>query len=397
MAPSIFPADTELLVTVSLDYGQIYERLLKALARENDRMAGFRVEAAKDHTRETPFAALEKRLGIKLKEELLPLLGSELAVSLPMKAVDLGPPKTVAPVEESSDNSFIEKTYVQTAPVIAVSLTNKEAAHDLLPRIIQSFGFKGVTLLAQTEKREGTELVSYGDLFSYLFIEDFLLISSDAKALRHIVDSYSNHDTLGGNNHFRNGTQWQPRHLLGQIYVSPSLMESYTSFVQKINNENMQELLARLSPVAQPVTYAVSNEGSAVLHEIHIPRSLVMLAVAGISGEVSASPMLTNEAVAQSVLRTIASAEETYKATSGDGRFGGLDELISQGLVSRESLERYGYRIEVNINGTGFEASAAPVEYGKTGKQSFFIDQSSVLRAGDHAGGAATIADSPVR
>jgi hypothetical protein len=56
-------------------------------------------------------------------------------------------------------------------------------------------------------------------------------------------------------------------------------------------------------------------------------------------------------------------------------------------------LENYGYRIELTISGNKFEAVAIPAEYGKTGRLSFFIDESGVLRAGDHAGGAATVAD----
>jgi len=38
-----------------------------------------------------------------------------------------------------------------------------------------------------------------------------------------------------------------------------------------------------------------------------------------------------------------------------------------------------------------------PVEYGKTGKLSFFVDESKVLRGGDHGGGPATVADKPLQ
>ena len=64
--------------------------------------------------------------------------------------------------------------------------------------------------------------------------------------------------------------------------------------------------------------------------------------------------------------------------------------------VSEELLEKYGYRIDLIAAANKFEATAVPVEYGKTGRLSYFIDESGVLRAGDHGGGAATIADQPV-
>jgi hypothetical protein len=60
-------------------------------------------------------------------------------------------------------------------------------------------------------------------------------------------------------------------------------------------------------------------------------------------------------------------------------------------------LEPSGYRIEVNASGGSFAATAVPMEYGKTGKLSFFVDESKVLRGGDHGGGPATVADKPLQ
>ena len=57
-----------------------------------------------------------------------------------------------------------------------------------------------------------------------------------------------------------------------------------------------------------------------------------MLIVAGISSESNESPLARNEGIARSALRTIASAEATYQATEGAGRYGNLDELIKTGL-----------------------------------------------------------------
>jgi hypothetical protein len=64
--------------------------------------------------------------------------------------------------------------------------------------------------------------------------------------------------------------------------------------------------------------------------------------------------------------------------------------------VARDLLEKYGYKIEISVSSNRFEAVAIPVEYGATGRLSYFIDESGLLRGGDHGGGAATIADKPV-
>jgi hypothetical protein len=96
-------------------------------------------------------------------------------------------------------------------------------------------------------------------------------------------------------------------------------------------------------------------------------------------------------------LRTIAGAEVSFRAASKDGPYGSIEELITAGLIAREVLEPSGYKIEVNVSDTSFFATAIPVEYGKTGKLSFFIDESNVLRGGDHGGGPATVADKPIQ
>jgi hypothetical protein len=117
--------------------------------------------------------------------------------------------------------------------------------------------------------------------------------------------------------------------------------------------------------------------------------------IAGASSEVAQEPLQANEAVARSALHSVAGAEASFRADKGDGRYATLDELLTEGLVNKEMIQKYGYRIELIVSGTKFEAIAIPVEYGKTGRLSFFIDESGMLRAGDHGGGAATIADQP--
>ncbi|MGH9931101.1 MAG: hypothetical protein ACREA9_17980, partial [Pyrinomonadaceae bacterium] len=80
----------------------------------------------------------------------------------------------------------------------------------------------------------------------------------------------------------------------------------------------------------------------------------------------------------------------------GNDSYGTVDQLVSAGLLNKEMLEKYGYRIEVTASRDKFEITALPVEYGRTGKLSLFIDESGVLRGGDHGGGSATVADQPV-
>jgi uncharacterized protein DUF3352 len=401
-SPSILPADTEFFVTASLDYPQIYEGILKTLTGEQQERSARTVQTIKASEPESPFASYEKSLGLKIKEDLLPLLGSEVAFSIPVQALNMRTPApSPSPRDTGADGSTQEAPATSgLAPVIAIAVKDKEALRTLLPKMIDTMSVKGASLLAETEKQDDTELVSYADFIAYAFVGDFLVMSPDTRAVRHVVDSYLNHAILAADSHFKNYTRWQPRQVLGQIYVSPALMESYNAITRDANsplNDQLREFMSRISPTPQPVTYALSNEGMGPLHELHIPKNLVMFLIAGISSETNQPPLVRNEAFAKSMLRMIVSAEATYEATEGNGSFATLDQLSKAKLINKDMMQNFGYRIDLAVVGTKYEVTAVPIEYGKTGKLSFFIDESAVLRGGDHGGGPATVADNPVQ
>lgn len=399
-AAGVFPADTEFFVSLSLDYQQILDSMTKTL---DDSQRLGTTPAVAEGAEESPFAIYERKSGIKLKEDLIPLLGNEVALMLSLQTLDVGPSKPVAEPTPGEAEGASDKVAISPMPnpVIALAVRDRDGMRALLPKVIESFGLKGASLLAQTEKRGDTEIVTYGGALSYAFVGNFLLLSSAPKEIRAVVDSYLNHDTLSSEGQFRNFTRWQPRQVLGQFYLSPKLMDSYRDFARSMDSsitDQLGDLLSRLSPTSEPLTYALSNEGLGPMHELRLPKNLALLMVASLFGVSSQSTSAAaNESLVQGRLRAVASAQNTFRATDKNGNYGSIDQLVTAGLLSKELFEPSGYRIEVTASGASFQATAVPVEYGKTGKLSFFMDESNVLRAGDHGGGPATIADKPVQ
>jgi Protein of unknown function (DUF3352) len=395
-SPDIFPADTEFFVSASLDYPQMYEGMLKAIASAEELPKRFQ-NRSREVPPPSPFATYEAKLGIKIKEDVLPLLGNEVAVALPRKAP--APAATPEDANKSNPVDTIQKNprSAEPNPVIAIAIKDREAVARLLPRIIESFGLKGASLLAQTEKRDGTEITSYGGLFAYAFIGDFLVLSPDAALTRHVVDSYLTHQTLAADSHFRNFTRWQPRQVLGQVYVAPGLVERYSSLMLTGGPpaETSSEASSRFNQLVDPLTYSLTNDGQGPLHELRVPKNLLQLIIGTTARASEQGHRQSNEGMARSALQSLAGAESAFLANKGAGRYGTLEELSEAGFISLDWLQNSGYTIQVSASGNRFEASAIPTEYGKTGRLSFFIDESRVLRAGDHGGGAATIADQP--
>lgn len=393
---SVLPANTQMFVSASVDFGQMHDDMVKSAEPQQNQWRHQQRSVSHVAT-VSPFEPYEKLLGISIKKDLIPLLGNEVAVSFPMETF-FGRRRSAQREPSSETDPKRDAPPDPPAIVVAVSLRDREGMRALLPKVVDALGIKGASALAQTERREDTELVSYGNSLSYAFVGDFLIGSTDAKAVRGVVDSYLNRQTLASDASFHNFTRWQPRQVLGQVYVSTALSESYEDYaasLSSISDEKLRDFMSGLTPANEPITYALSNEGLGPLHELHLPRKLVLMMIAGMSAGSKHSPLDTNESIAQGGLQMIASAEESFKSTQGDGRYGSLQELIDAGLIPSDTADRYGYKIDVVLLGDGFEARATPNEYGKTGKRSYYIDQTSVLRAGDHGGGPATVADNP--
>src|SRR5258706_7860277 len=391
-APSVLPDDTEVFVTASFDFLQTYEGMRKATEAKTKA----EVKQLPAGGKEPPldmYAEFEKKSGIKIKDDLLPAFGNEMALAGSLKSlqslggINIGPTSLSKPEAEGSDaKDDKEKKGNDLFPMVLIAVRDREAARRVMPRILDGLGIGEANLIAQVEKREDTEMVNYAGMFAYAFVGNFVVIS-EAATVRRVIDANVNHQTLSSNSTFRNSRRWEPSRTLGQIYVSPALMEGYQDGVRKqaaTLDPAMRDFLLGLDPTAGAITYALSNDGLGTQHEMHLPKNLIIAMVAGVSSAAKNPPPEMNEGMAMGSLRTIFSAESVYQSTTGKGKYGTLDQLVKQNLVNKPFLEKYGYDLEVRTSGDEFEAVATPRENGKTGKRSFFGGKSGGVRGDDH-------------
>jgi type IV pilus assembly protein PilA len=118
-----------------------------------------------------------------------------------------------------------------------------------------------------------------------------------------------------------------------------------------------------------------------------------------------AARVAADESAAIRSLRVLHQAEQTYLATTGKGvNYGTLNDLQSDSLISKDmALEiRSGYRFRVNLSKAtsespaSFAVMAVPFVYGSSGRRSFFIDETGVIRGEDNHGLAASKSTPPV-
>ena len=114
-----------------------------------------------------------------------------------------------------------------------------------------------------------------------------------------------------------------------------------------------------------------------------------------------ASRRAANEGSTIQALRQVSSAEATY--FSVHGTYGTLEELANEQLINRgiAAGTRYGYLFKIVSNSnsekpTGFQLVAVPITYPNSGRRSFYLDETGVIRAADARGRDATEFDDPL-
>jgi hypothetical protein len=398
---AVAPADAELFAAASLDWTQIYNSTLGAASVNPATLAASfggdeaDAKAERQPTADETIAAVEKLFGFKFKEDLLPALGNEVAISLPLNTGDFGFGRTRG-IEVKKEEHEAEPGFV-----IIVALNNPDRVREILPRALVAFGFAAPGTPQHAEKRKGFDIQTLGasDGFSYTIINNFL-VGGELKAVRHCVDSFDARQTLASTNTYRDAVAWQARQKLVHLYLSDSVMKSALEETKKRSAGStdpvVRMLLAQLETAeTAPASYEATNEGDVVVHEVRLPISLVRAYALTLSVAAKDSAVIINEAMAVYALNRIAGAQSAYKDDKKKGRFGTLEELVAEELLEKTFLENAEYKFELEIAGDKFEVSATPKTYGKTGRRSFLLDQTGTVRAADHKGQPAKT-DDPV-
>lgn len=398
---AVAPADAELFVAGSLDWMQIYNSTVGAasvnagglLTGAADSETAGEPESERRPTVDETIAAVEKLFGFKFREDLLPALGSEVAISMPLNAGDFAFGRGRA-YEEKKEEREAEPGFLYIA-----SLNNPERVREILPRVLVVFGFSSPGTPQRAEKRKGFDIhvLGEGSGFSYAFVNDFL-VAGELKAVRHCVDSFDARQTLDATNAYRDAVSWQAKQKLVHLYLSDSAFkDAYEETRRRSGGSTdpvVQALLAQLA-VAEtaPASYEATNDGEVVMHEARFPVSLVRTYALSAAVAVKDAPVIMNETMAVYALNRIAGAQLAYKDDRKKGRYGTLEELVAEELLEKTFLENLEYRIELDVTADKFEVSATPKNYGRSGRRSFFVDHTGTVRGADHKGEPASPED----
>lgn len=393
-AANYMPSDAEIFVSGSLDIPRIFGEFYPALGNVSPSQGGPKTASGARGRRRQPevsntfearVAAFEKKRRVKIREELLPAVGNEVALALPARAFS-GQGAPAAP----------EQATAQIGPMLVISIQNKPLLRPHIPAVLELFDIIKPGEKVAIEKRGEIEINRYASA-SFALVDDFLIAAQDVRDVRRALDARSRGETLGASKEFRDYARWQPRHLLNQLHVSSSIMKGVLDDARKAaakGDDRTKDFFAQLNFAPEPISYAASMEVLGAQHEIRLPKNLIVTLIASMLVSANQSIVPRNEMNAKSMLSMVNAFQEMHYMEHG--RYATPEELKKVGPDIEASSESSGYRFELVVGGGKYHATATPIEYGKTGRLSFYTDETGVVREGDHGGGRASAQDKAV-
>jgi hypothetical protein len=400
-AANVVPADTDVLLSASLDLPQMYDYVASMLKLLD---LGGRKEG--NESFEGQLSAFEKTSGFRLKDDLIAALGNEIAVAVPGRFLGVGRGSVVRAANTRAS---------WNGPVFLIALNDKRALQALLPRALESVGLKGIREQQLIERRGDVELLTFTN-GAVAFIDRFLVLAPDAETMRRVTDAYNERRTLANSDAYRNAGRWQPRQTLGQVYVANDLVKGLFDdpklALEDVEDAQVRDVLSRVNADPGSVTYALTKDDQGLLHELHVPQNVLALISADALISQQLGPLRSHEMQAQTALREIAYRELSYREKHG--RYGSLEDLRqwtldkTKAMAEKQGAENLaisdsmldaqaeGYDIKLNASGDKFEVTATPTVYRKTGRRSFYIAQDNVLRGADLNGKPADANAPPV-
>jgi hypothetical protein len=96
-----------------------------------------------------------------------------------------------------------------------------------------------------------------------------------------------------------------------------------------------------------------------------------------------------NQGTMEDLLKRLVGVEIAY-SLQHDGRFGDLQALVKEGLMSNDvadpAASGYNFHVTLSGDGKGYVAGAEPLRHGRTGKLSFWMDQTGAIKSADNGG-----------
>ena len=257
--------DADIFVDLTLDWDKLYDSIqsvfgMIASAQSN---GGNQVNSAQSADL---LAMMEASLGFSIKNDLIPTLGNELAISI------------------SGFDSFMRSvkaaaTQRPTVPrfMLIVSLKDPARFEKLIARLVNQNGSQTLTRVTYRNAA-----ISYSNNFAYAVTNKFFMIGGSAGDIRRALDAHALGTSLALTADYR-AAIGPPRQTMLQAYISSNLSNKlYESVLAEAvkSNAALKEFAPKTAQMRSPIGLAMLPDSDGVMMEMRVPTSLTFMALA---------------------------------------------------------------------------------------------------------------------
>jgi hypothetical protein len=272
-AANFAATDTDVFIDFRLDW----EKLLQSIETMFATLAGAQPNNGASPA-EMPFAdpmaKLEQSLGFSIRNDLLPTLGNEVAISLSSFDTFFAPQRLAPRVQKATAARFMPPRFM-----LMVALKDATKFEQLIARL---FTKSGAQPMARAAYHGAT--ISSNKSIAYAVTKDFFILGGSAADLRRALDAYFLGNSLAASTEFR-AAMGGARETTMQLYLSSAvatkLFETLQTETAKANG-SVKELAQPPARVAG-LGMSVLPDADGVLMELRAPANLAFAAMAALA------------------------------------------------------------------------------------------------------------------
>ncbi|HKP86320.1 MAG TPA: DUF3352 domain-containing protein [Blastocatellia bacterium] len=272
VAASFAAPDADIFVACTLDWNKLYDAVQSLFDSIASSQSGGKYPSGSAD----PMVMAEASLGFSIKNELIPALGNEVAVSLSGFGNF---------VESFAPQQAAQKTNAFRGPgamrfMLMVALKDRVKFEKLVARLVDKGGFQS---FARATYRNAT-VMSNKDI-AFAVTDNFFMLSGSATNLRHALDAHALGNSLAAAADFREALG-APRRAIMQAYISSSISNKLYEYIltEAVKSDpSMKEFARKTAQPRSPVGVTVVPDSDGMMMEMRVPTNLTLMALASLA------------------------------------------------------------------------------------------------------------------
>ena len=269
VAAELAPSDSDVFVDVMIDWDKLYE----AIGSLATMFAGAVTSGATSSgggASVDPLATLETQLGFSIKNDLIPTLGSEVAISISGFDKLISTPQPTAGASPTTPRAVRSPRFTAM-----IALRDPSGFETFVSKFLA--GPSGSATVLRRVPYRNTTIVSSKSL-AYAVVDGFFVVSGSAGDIRKLLDAHADGSALAARAEFK--SVMPDSQAMLQAYIAPSLTAKLFEALSK-----QAGIKAEPGSVAKssPIGLIVTREDEQTMIEMRMPGNLAYTLVAAVA------------------------------------------------------------------------------------------------------------------